>query len=136
MGRRRARLFLLLALATAGCAGGSDDACLTDLNPDCAVLYPPTFERVFGQTLEPTCGMGGPSCHAPEGHQAGLIFADIDEAHRLLLDGRVEPGNPACSLVMRRLDSTDVSYQMPPGRRLSAEERCSIQKWIEDGAMP
>jgi hypothetical protein len=63
------------------------------------------------------------------------VFAEIEEAHRLLLDGRVEAGDAACSLVMQRIHSDDPSFQMPPGRRLIESERCAVQKWIENGAM-
>jgi len=122
----------MLALALAGCSG---DECLTDLSADCAPLYEPTFQNVFDQTLKPSCGLPGISCHSADGRKAGLVMAEIEEAHRLLLDGRVEASNAACSLMMRRLESDDPNFQMPPGRRLSDAERCAIQKWIENGAM-
>jgi hypothetical protein len=125
---------IVALLALAGCSG--DDECLTDLDASCAPLYEPTFENVFDNTLKPTCGLPGRSCHATEGRKGGLFFAEADEAHELLVEGgRVEAGNPACSLIMRRLESEDPSYQMPPGRQLSAAERCAIQQWIENGAM-
>lgn len=97
-------------------------------------LYDPTFENVFDNTLKPSCGTGGTACHAPEGAQAGLVLADVDAAHAALLEGRVEPGDAACSLMMQRLESDDPGFQMPPGRKLRDAERCAIQRWIEGGA--
>jgi hypothetical protein len=122
---------MLLFAANAACSG---DECLEDLNSACAPLYEPTFQNVFDQTLAPTCGLSGTACHSSEGRQAGLVFAEIEEAHRLLLESRVEPGDASCSLVMRRLESDDPTFQMPPGRKLTATERCAIQQWIQNGA--
>jgi hypothetical protein len=120
-------------LALAGCSGG-DGECV-ELDASCAPLYDPTFQNVFDNTLKPTCGLPGRSCHATEGRKGGLIFDEVGEAHQLLLDGRVEASNPGCSLIMRRLESDDPGYQMPPRSPLSAAERCSIQKWIANGAV-
>ena len=122
---------MLLSLAVAACSG---DECVTDLDTACAPLYQPTFQNVFDQTLVPTCGIAGSACHGADGRQAGLVFAEIEEAHRLLLDGRVEAGDAACSLLMRRLESDDSGFQMPPGRKLNEAERCAIQQWIGNGA--
>jgi hypothetical protein len=122
----------MILSALAGCTG---DECLTDLNADCAPLYEPTFENVFEETLAPSCGLPGTSCHSAEGRKNGLAFAELEEAHRLLLEGRVEPGDASCSLIMRRISSDDLGVQMPPGRKLIDSERCAIQKWIQDGAM-
>ena len=79
--------------------------------------------------------MPGTSCHATEGHQAGLIFAEADASHAYLLDaGLVTAGDPACSTLVRRLEAPELSQAMPPGSRLSAGERCAIEAWIRDGA--
>lgn len=123
---------MILIAALAACSG---DECLTDLDAACTPLYEPTFQNVFDQTLKPTCGIGGSTCHSVDGRKAGLVFAEIDEAHRLLLDGRVEPNDAACSLVMRRISSDESDFQMPPGRKLVPTEQCAIQQWIANGAM-
>lgn len=125
-------LIAALFVIVAGCNGG--DECLADLPADCAPLYEPTFQNVFDETLTQSCATAGASCHAAEGAQAGLVLGDIDTAHAGLLDGRVEPGSAACSLMMRRIESDDPGFQMPPGRKLSDAERCAIQKWIDGGA--
>jgi hypothetical protein len=71
----------------------------------------------------------------------GLIFADADAAYELLLAPpdaapRVLPGDPSCSLLMIRLESTDPSYRMPPGPTpLSDPALCDIVQWIAQGAL-
>src|SRR5687767_3068003 len=102
----------MLPLVTACPAG---DACVEVDVTTCAPLYAPTFENVFSRTLVPTCGVEGSSCHAPEGARADLVFADADDSHAALLDGRVEPGDPSCSLLVRRIESDDRDFKMPPG---------------------
>ena len=105
----------------------------------CDPLYEPTFENVYENTLRPTCGFEGTACHGVEGAQAGLVFADIDEAYDLLTDdGDGEPlvlaNDAACSVLIQRVDADDETQVMPPGDPLSEEERCAIRMWIDDGA--
>jgi hypothetical protein len=116
-------------------------ACVTGLSLDCKPLYePPTYQAIFDHTFHPTCAAGSGTCHTADAAKAGLVFADADHAYALLLgtDGgrpRVVPGDPACSLIMERLDSTDPSFHMPPGSiSLSAAELCAIAQWIAQGA--
>jgi hypothetical protein len=124
--------FAALATLTACPA---DDACIEVDVSACTPLYAPTFDNVFSRTLEPTCGVAGSSCHSAAGAKAGLVFEDADDAYDALLDGRVEPGDPGCSLIVRRLESSDRSFKMPPGSRVLDEgERCSIERWIATGA--
>jgi hypothetical protein len=47
----------------------------------------------------------------------------------------VIPGDPGCSEVVRRIESSDEEYQMPPGDKLSEGERCAIRRWIAGGAV-
>ncbi len=131
---------LLAALgATPGC--GPDGECLPELPRDCSPLYDPTYDELFSRRLVMTCGASstGRSCHASTGAQAGLVFEDPDVSYDLLLGtgggrARVMAGNPECSLLMQRLESTDPAYGMPPGSRLSDAELCSFTLWIANGA--
>lgn len=133
-------LAALLPAAYAGC-GPSSPACVTDLSTSCAPLYAPTFDNIFSRTLQPTCAQSGGVCHDATAAQGGLFFADADSAYQLLTESknadgitRVMPGDPGCSLVMEKLESSDPGFQMPPGSQLSEAERCVFVQWIHDGA--
>lgn len=103
---------------------------------DCTPAYEPTYAEVFENTLRPSCGKTGVSCHA-EGRQAGLGFVDAEQAYRDLHETSVvQAGAPACSRLVARLRETDPKLRMPPGRALDAAEVCAIVRWIERGALP
>ena len=130
---------LALVAAVASACSGDDHGCLDEVVTDCDVLYEPVYDQIFARTLLPTCGEEGTACHAREGAQNGLVFADEDEAYGLLLgeDGapaRVLPEDPGCSLLLRRLESGDDDFVMPPGAPLSEPERCAIRTWVAAGA--
>jgi hypothetical protein len=137
--RAGAALVVAAVLAPLAHGCGSSSECVADLPTSCAPLYPPTFDQIFTNTLAPSCALSGSGCHAPEGGQGGLVFADADSAYALLLgktDGRarVAPGDPACSLLIERLYATDPAQLMPRGAALPDAERCAFIHWIADGA--
>jgi len=118
-----------------------DPPCVVGLTASCQAAYDPaTYAVIFDKILHPTCATGTGTCHTADGAKAGLIMEDPDVAYRLLLgeDGgraRVLPGDPSCSLIMKRLHSTDPHYHMPPGpNSISAGEMCTIVQWIAAGA--
>jgi hypothetical protein len=114
---------VLLALLSCG------EDCV-ELPADCTPQYPPTFDRVWEETLLPTCALSG--CHATG--QGGLTMGTTaDEAYAALLDGYVVPGDPGCSVIVSRIEPTGEGG-MPPGSVLAEEERCSVETWIADGA--
>jgi hypothetical protein len=115
--------------------GDDDDesaqACVEIDYEGCALLYPPTWEQVWQQTISSTCSGGGSACHAGD---VGLTFGDQATAYEGLMH-EIVAGDPACSPVMLRLESDDPDFRMPPGNTpLSAGARCSIATWIADGA--
>ncbi len=131
----------LVACGSSSGDGNGAPACVTPPPADCQSLYePPAYQTLFDQTFHRTCGVGSGTCHTSDAAKGGLVFEDADTAYGLLLgttDGRkrVIPGNPACSLLMERIASTDPSFRMPPGDTpLSAAAVCSISKWIAGGA--
>lgn len=125
---------LLVALVATGCGGDAPEACPIPLPADCEPLYEPTFDQVYAQTLSDTCALSG--CHASASAQGGLDLEGQEQAFSALVDeGRVLPGDPACSELMMRLHGVGVPV-MPPGRPLSDAERCAVQRWIEQGASP
>ena len=134
------------AVACSDDASGSNDVvdasmCLPEFSLDCTPEYQPTFDNIFDNRLGVTCGAAstGGSCHAEAGAMAGLVLATPQGAYTGLLgiDGarqRVIAGDPECSLLIQRIESTDPGFGMPPGRRLSANERCAFVKWVAGGA--
>jgi len=127
---------VLVVAALAALPGCPDDelTCV-DVDLTCQPLYPPTFDNVFANTFMPKCGTPGSTCHSAEGHRAGLILDDRDEAYRLLLmNDRVIPGEPSCSILIERIHAASPRLQMPPGRRLSEPERCALLQWVAAGA--
>lgn len=97
----------------------------------CALLYPPTWEQVWQQTISSSCSGGGSACH---GDAVGLSFIDQASAYEGLMH-HVVAGDPACSPLMVRLESEDANFRMPPGNTsLAAGARCSIATWIANGA--
>ena len=132
---------LVVAAGADACSPSSgapaDPPCVQGLTTSCAAQYdPPAFATIFDKILHPTCATGRGTCHTADTAPNGLVFETADDSYRLLLDGRrVLPGDPSCSLLMKRLTSTDPSYHMPKGSlSLSPGEECTIVKWISAGA--
>lgn len=116
-----------------GC--GEDEPTCATFDPSCTPLYSPTFEQVYNRTLKPSCAQAGGACHAVDGNAGGVTFGDVEQSYQALVaGGRVTPGDASCSVLSKRLDSTEVDFQMPPGQRLNAEARCAIGQWIAAGA--
>ena len=136
-------LAVTMGLGALGCGddtgGGEPAACLTDLPRDCSIVWA-DYDAIWRNGMT-TCGSAdtGPFCHSAEGQMAGLNLSDQDTAYEALLGGldgraRVIPGDPECSVLMQRLESEDPAFQMPPSGRMTDAERCSIIKWIAEGA--
>lgn len=142
---RRHLFCLLLFVAGVGCAG--DDApasstCLAQFTGTCEPSLDPTFSEVYSKLLEPRCGGpgAGNACHGKTGLQGGLGLYDIDTAYEALLGhagnhAEVMPGDPECSPLMERLETSDLERRMPRGAaQLPAGVRCAVRLWIESGA--
>lgn len=136
----RAFALSILIAAMSGCSSSDEEpmpGCI-ELTPSCAPLYAPTFDELFTRTLRPTCGQAGSSCHAAEGANGDLVFADANQAYAALTSGekpRVVPGDPACSEIVVRTHRAGEPWSMPPGQALSEGEQCVIRQWIEQGAL-
>jgi hypothetical protein len=133
----------LAALTLAACgsapAGDAGDACLADLALDCAPLYdPPAYTTIFEKILRPSCATGDGTCHTADAAAGGLTLDDVEGAYAQLVQGdraRVVPGDPACSRLVERLEAATASTRMPPGPTpLLEAERCTIIRWIAEGA--
>jgi hypothetical protein len=130
-------LFLLVqhGLLLTGCTEDADvrPTCLDSLPASCTPLYPPTFDQIYSQTLSKKCSTSGSGCHGPKGNSGGLSYTDADSAYVELAE-RLTPGDPSCSEVVVRVDSSGHDWSMPPGKPLSIGERCAIRTWIAQGA--
>jgi hypothetical protein len=130
-------IWLSLAAGAVGSGCGGDD-CLENVDVACTPLYEPTFANIYANTLTPSCAVGGASCHSAAGSAGGMSFEGANQAFAALhgdADGerRVIAGDPACSLLIQRLEA-DSDNVMPPGKALPAAERCAIIKWVNEGA--
>jgi hypothetical protein len=136
------RAWVLAAALCAGCPDNDPPACIT-VDTTCKPGYVPTFDNVFNNTINVSCGNTNSSCHSAEGHMAGLIMTDEPTAYTNLLSAstidpgrkRVDPGDAACSVMIVRTDSPGASYQMPIGDPLSAVESCALIQWVQMGAL-
>jgi hypothetical protein len=134
----------VLALATVACKSGpASPSCVSGLSSDCAASYsPPAFAMIFTGILQPNCAVGTGTCHTPDFVAGGVVFADQTDSYNLLLGmgggtAYVLPGDPGCSVLMERLESTDPSFHMPRGTNfLSSGDLCTIIQWISMGAPP
>jgi hypothetical protein len=122
-------------------AGSFSMACVESLPASCTPSISPTFSSINDKVFQQSCGVFGQggTCHGAEGRQGGLGLFDADTAYTNLLDttgrARVVAGNPKCSILMERLDSSDTTKRMPlNGPQLDPGIRCAIQQWIEAGA--
>lgn len=142
------RLFASLALAAvalASCTSSSstpaEPPCVQGLSASCQAQYdPPAYATIYAKILQPTCATGRGTCHTADAAKGGLSLDDADRAYALLLGqngakARVLPGDASCSLLMKRLTSTDPNFHMPPGSTsLTQGELCTITQWIAQGA--
>lgn len=120
---------------TAGMSGSG--ACLPALDLECSPTYPATFDNFYDQLIDDTCAIS--SCHGPAGNAGNLTFGDADAAYQRLLDDSVHeplviPGDPECSMLIKRLESEDRDFVMPARNRLPPGERCAIRQWVANGA--
>jgi len=110
---------------------------------------PASFAAVHAAVLAGTCA----GCHGGAGGLGG--FEDCASAHAALVNvpstrlpgmDRVEPGDPAASFFMRKLDGTQGAFDaqctggscgavMPPGGLLAAGVRDALRAWIAAGAV-
>jgi hypothetical protein len=121
----------------------SDPPCVAGLSTACNATYdPPSYDTIYAKIFHPTCATGNGTCHTSSARAGDLAFDNADDAYASLLgtgsNGAkklVLAGDPACSLLMKRLASTDPNYHMPPGPEgLTAGELCTVVKWIGAGA--
>lgn len=89
----------------------------------------------FAKQVHPILTARCASCHTDDKAQAGL---DVNTRAGLLKGGASGPallaGNPAGSLLIRRVDGTKDPRMPMGGAPLSAEEISILKQWVEEGA--
>ena len=116
--------------------------CLATLPTDCTPSIEPTFNEIYDKVITQRCGATdtGTACHGRNGLKGELGLFTADAAYAALMGtdntrARVAPGDPLCSTLTVRLESSDPAFRMPLGEQaLSPGTRCAIQRWIEQGA--
>ena len=122
-----------LVVLLVACSDGSD-ACVDVPAPGCTPQYAPTFQNIFDNTLLPSCGVAGSTCHAPEGAQGGLVLAEIEASHAALTTTRVDSEAPGCGTLLQRVAADEPGRVMPPGDPLPDGVVCAITQWVAMGA--
>ncbi len=135
-----------MALVACSCTSHADEPpdssppCVAGLKTDCQPLYdPPLYSTLFTKILQPTCATGTGTCHTAGAAMGGLVYENVTDSYDALLGlngarRRVVPNDPACSLLMIRLESTDPQFVMPKGSRLDEPALCDFVLWIAEGA--
>lgn len=94
----------------------------------------------FARDVLPILSTNCFSCHGPdESHREADLRLDLEaDAKRQLVDGAaVVEGDPAASLLIARITSSDPHEMMPPpeaDRRLEPEQIETLRRWIAQGA--
>jgi hypothetical protein len=133
-------------VAIAACGSNNSDAsdvCLAELPAQCTPTLDPTYNELFDKVFSARCGGSstGTFCHGQAGLRGGLGLYEPNQAYEALLGhgpdqrARVIPGEPLCSVLMERLETSDAARRMPLGEAALADGvRCAIQQWIANGA--
>jgi hypothetical protein len=133
--------WLTLAAACTSETDPPDSPCVTNLPATCDPSLPVTYDALYDKVFEASCGVSGVGCHGATNPQAGLDLSSTEAAYGALLGtaggrARVLPADPACSILVERLESSDPDKRMPRGatQPLAAGVRCAIETWIKNGA--
>jgi len=98
-----------------------------------AVAEPLDFNRDIRPILSENCFY----CHGQDGNKREADLR-LDQREPAIEAGAIEPGDPSASLVIERIHADDPDVLMPPpesNRRLSAEQKAMLTRWIKEGAV-
>ena len=95
----------------------------------------------FGRQIRPLLSDRCYQCHGPDEQQRAteLRLDDQDRSFAILDSGdtAIVPGHADASEIIRRMESTDPDYRMPPadsGKSISPNELETFKRWINSGA--
>lgn len=105
------------------------------------LLAPSVYAQQYNRDVLPILSENCFACHGfdPQARQGSLRLDTFDGATSPADSGAtaIVPGQPDSSELLRRIASDDAAEQMPPpesGKRLTAEQRDILRKWIAAGA--
>ncbi len=106
---------------------------LSSIQNEALAAGAPTLE--FNRDIRPILAENCLYCH---GQDANKRQADLrlDVRDAAIEAGAIVPNDPVASEVILRINSSDPKEQMPPpkSRRLSAEQKQRLERWIAEGA--
>ncbi|MGD1894519.1 MAG: DUF1553 domain-containing protein [Cyclobacteriaceae bacterium] len=116
--------------------------CQQDLPPDVEAAYQNLPKEVdFNFHVKPILSDRCYACHGPDkaAVEAGLSLSEEELATAVLESGKraIVPGKTRRSELVRRIFTDDPETQMPPPESnltLTAQEKATLVKWIEQGA--
>jgi cytochrome c553 len=90
----------------------------------------------FNRDIRPILSENCFYCHGQDGNKR-MADLRLDQRDAAITAGAIVPEGPAGSEMIVRINSTDPGTLMPPpksNRRLSAEQKALLEKWIASGA--
>ena len=90
----------------------------------------------FNRDIRPILAENCFYCHGQDGNKREAELR-LDQREPAIEAGAIEPGDPATSELLARVHANDPDVLMPPpdsNRRLSAEQKAMLTRWIEEGA--
>jgi len=92
----------------------------------------------FAQDVLPILERSCFPCHGPEMSPVSMAGFRVDLEEHAVGRGKIVPGNPDESLLIKRLITEQESKRMPPLKsenpQLSAEQINLLKRWIKEGA--
>ena len=107
-------------------------ACGMLASPSGRAESPLDFNRDIRPILSENCFY----CHGQDGNKREADLR-LDDRQAAIDAGAIVPGDTGSSVILERIHSTDADVVMPPpdsNRRLSAEQKQLLDRWIREGA--
>jgi hypothetical protein len=96
----------------------------------------PSAPLDFNRDIRPILSENCFYCHGQDGQKREADLR-LDDRAAAIAAGAIVPGDAGASTMLERIHSTDPDVQMPPpdsNRRLSAEQKQLLDRWIRAGA--
>jgi hypothetical protein len=90
----------------------------------------------FNRDIRPILSENCFYCHGQDGNKREADLR-LDDRQAAIDAGAIVPGDTGSSVILERIHSTDADVVMPPpdsNRRLSAEQKQLLDRWIREGA--
>jgi hypothetical protein len=103
---------------------------------DSTTVAAPSTAVDFNRDIRPILSENCFYCHGQDGQKREADLR-LDDRAAAIAAGAIVPGDPGASALLERIHSTDSDVQMPPpnsNRRLSADQKKLLDRWIREGA--